>query len=171
MPIGQRIRKLVRGFLRPTWSRGYVLRLVVVTLVAFITFKFILGPAYIHGESMEPTYHNGTALLYLRLTYLFGEPQVGDVVVIRYAGDRVMLLKRVVGLAGDTVSIVNGRLYRNGEPQEEPYVAYRDESWMLPPRQIQPGNIYVIGDNRGMPMREHRFGETEASRIAGSPLW
>ncbi len=81
-----------------------------------------------------------------------------------------MLLKRVVALEGETVEFRKGALFVDGEEIDEPYVQRRG-GWYLPPRQVKRGNVYVVGDNRGVPMKEHTFGQTSADRIVGAPLF
>ena len=71
---------------------------------------------------MLPTYHDGQINFLNRLAYLRHEPQRGDVVGIRYSGDSILLLKRIVGLPGEEVSFDEGKLFINGKPLEEPYV-------------------------------------------------
>ena len=101
--------------------------------------------------------------------YLFGKPRRGDVVIIRYA-DKVYFLKRIVGLPGETVEFRNGDLYINGQRQTEPYVHYICD-WNLPPRTVEPGHYYVVGDNRSQPIEQHKFGQVLAGKIAGAPLF
>ncbi len=91
-------------------------------------------------------------------------------VAIRFAGNRVLLLKRIVALAGDTVAFNNGMLLVNGEKVQEPYIQYRAD-WNLEPRTVEPGKVYVVGDNRGVPMHRHHFGKVEEQRIVGGLLW
>ncbi len=120
---------------------------------------------------MEPTYRDGTLLFYLPWLPRLRPPSVGDVVMVRMAGRRVMLLKRIVAMAGDTVEFRGGWLYVNGQRREEPYVEYRYCNWELAEREVQPGHVYVVGDNRGMPMDRHYFGRAARKRIIGYPLW
>ncbi|MHC4874756.1 MAG: signal peptidase I [Planctomycetota bacterium] len=102
--------------------------------------------------------------------YLFAEPQRGDVVVIRFAGRHIMLLKRVVAVEGDTVGFYEGSLYVNGRPIIEPYVKFRGK-WNLATRKVEKGNIYVVGDNRDMPISKHKFGQTSKRRIIGGVVF
>ena len=81
-----------------------------------------------------------------------------------------MLLKRVVALEGEEVEFRKGRLFLNGKEIDEPYLKYRG-NWELPPRRVEKGNVYVIGDNRGVPMKNHTFGQTPINRILGMPLF
>mgnify|MGYP000814967015 CR=1 FL=1 len=64
----------------------------------------------------------------------------------------------------------SGTLYVNGEPVAEPYVKFNKGMWNLPPRKVSPGYVYVVGDNRGMPMEQHKFGQIRKSRIQGTLL-
>jgi signal peptidase I len=119
---------------------------------------------------MVPTYESGQFVLCWRLRYVFREPRLGDVVMVRLAGPKVMYLKRIVALAGDTVAFRAGRLVRNGDPVSEPYVQGPCD-WELAERTVEPGHVYVVGDNRSMPMDGHKFGQVSVKRLEGGPLW
>lgn len=119
---------------------------------------------------MEPTYRDGGVNFCWKLRYLFSDPKRFDVVAIRFAGSRRMLLKRVVALEGEEVEFRGGKLFIEGKAMDEPYVQYPCD-WNLPPRRVEMGCVYVIGDNRSMPMEEHLFGQTRLEKIIGSPLW
>ena len=82
----------------------------------------------------------------------------------------MLLLKRVVAFEGETVEFRNGDLYINGIRIEEPYVKYACD-WNLPPRKVKKDHIYVVGDNRSMPIEQHKFGQVAKDRIYGAPLW
>jgi len=145
-------------------------RIIIVALVAWIVFGFVLPPIHLDGKSMEPSYHDGSYHFYWRQSYLFSQPAYGDVVTIRFAGRKVVLLKRIIGLAGDTIAFKNGLLYRNDQPVQEPYVHFRS-NWNLQPRKVRPGRVYVVGDNRGVPMTQHHFGQVNSNRILGKIIW
>ncbi len=160
----------MRNFLLPSITKRFLLRLMLVAALAFIVFRFLLLPVWIEGSSMEPTCQDGGFTFCLRLRYLFRPPAVGDIVMVRFSGPRVMLLKRVVATAGDVVEFRNGYLYVNNQRQPEEYVVYRAD-WNLPPRRVKPGHVYVVGDNRGMDQTLHIFGQTPTERIVGVPIW
>ncbi len=147
-----------------------VVRIVLISLAAWLIFSYVLIPLRIQGRSMEPTYHDGGFSFCWRQRYLFSPPSPGDVVAIRFAGRHVMLLKRVVALAGDVVEFRNGILYVNDQQVDEPYVRFRSD-WNLPPRTVGAGRVYVVGDNRGVPMKQHYFGQAELDRVIGGVLW
>ena len=119
---------------------------------------------------MEPTYLNGGFNFCWRLQYIFSEPKRHDVVAVRFAGNRVMLLKRVVALEGESVAFRHGKLFVEGKEIDEPYVRYPCD-WNLPPRQVKKDFVYVVGDNRNVPIQNHVFGQTPIDRIKGVPLW
>ena len=160
----------LRRFLLPEFSRGYFLRVLLVAVGAYCFFKFVCIPAAVRGSSMQPTYSVRSFTFCWTPSYMFSEPDRFDVVTVRFAGTRVMLLKRVVALEGETVSFRGGRLLVNGTALEEPYVKYPCD-WDLSPRTVDPGHVYVVGDNRSMPISQHRFGQTPLDRIIGKPLW
>ena len=160
----------IRKYLIPSGSRASIIRLFVIILTAYIVFRFVLTPMKIRGQSMEPTYASNRINFCFRLRYLFSEPERFDVVFIRMAGKKVMYLKRVVGLPGETVAFKDGRLLIDGKPVEETYVS-SSKRWNLPPRKVKADYVYVVGDNRSVQMERHDFGQTPINRIEGGPLW
>ena len=165
MKSSERIRK----FFFPTINRRFFLRILLVGGISWLIFSFLLIPLRIEGQSMAPTYKDGSFALCWRLRYFFTQPKREDVVTVRFAGKKVMLLKRIVGLPGDTVSFRDGELYINNTPPVEPYIKYKAD-WQLAERKVKPGHVYVIGDNRGSPMRQHKFGQVKNSRIIGGVI-
>ncbi len=97
---------------------------------------------------MEPNLHSGQYILVDKLSYLIGNPQRGDVVVMRFPLDpRRDFVKRIIALPGEAVEVRNGTVFINGEALKEPYIkitaSYRYE------RKVVPENDYfVLGDNR-----------------------
>ncbi len=160
----------IRNFVAPAISKRFIIRLVIVGVVAWIFFGHICIPLRIRGKSMEPTYHDGGFNFCWRPSYYFSEPQRKDVVGVKLAGNRVMLLKRIVAFAGETVEFRNGELWVNGSRLHEPYVKYPSD-WSLAPRRVKPHYVYVVGDNRGTAMQAHQFGQAPLTRIVGKVLW
>jgi signal peptidase I len=160
----------LRQFFFPSITPRFLLRVAGVALAAYLAFTYVLIPIHIQGSSMEPTYHNGSINCCWTLSALFSKPQRHDVVTVRFAGHRVMLLKRVVALEGERIEFRYGKLLVDGNTIEEPYVKYPC-NWNLPPRQVEQDSVYVVGDNRSMPIEDHHFGQTSIKRIVGVPLW
>lgn len=163
-------KNIVKQFFFPTITRRYVVRLAGVAIAAFLFFSHVCIPFRIQGESMAPTYANGTVNFCFALRYLFSTPRPPDVVAVRLAGNHVMLLKRIVATEGQAVAFRGGALFVDGSRVDEPYVSGPSD-WNLPPRIVKPGHVYVVGDNRSVPMQRHQFGQTPVNRIEGVPLW
>ena len=130
--------------------KNTLIRIVVLTLTCFITFKYVLLPIRIEGISMQPTYHEGQVNCINRLAYVLHAPQRGDIISVRLAGHSVMYMKRIIGLPGESVSFRAGKTYINGTLLAEPYVKFPCD-WNEGPFDCTTNEFYVVGDNRSMP--------------------
>jgi signal peptidase I len=160
---------LLRRLLIGRNPRVTLLRALTLVVVSFITFKFILLPIRVTGGSMEPNFRDRRINFINRLAYVRGTPQRGDVVGVRFTGPSLMLLKRVVGLPGEQIGFLHGQVTVNGEVLTEPYLVLKSD-WNRAPVTLGPGEYFVVGDNRSMPMQWHYFGIAEQSRILGKAL-
>lgn len=145
------------------------MRLVVLVLGTLVIFPFVLLPIRVKGISMQPTYRDGSVNFVNRLAYFWHEPRRGDVVSIRFSAVDVMLMKRVVGLPGETIMFSRGQLYVNDQPLSEPYVKYF-YLWNSTPEKLGPDEYFVVGDNRMMRINDHEHGKAERRRIVGKVL-
>ena len=118
------------------------------------------------GISMLPTYESGSLNFVNRLAYLYDKPDRGDVVGIKLAGPHVLYVKRIIALPGERVFLTGGQVYVNGVPLSEPYVRDRNP-WDVPEVTLTGREYFVIGDNRGMRVKDHDFGRVDVSRIVG----
>jgi signal peptidase I len=145
-----------------------MIRIVVLVVTAVVVFKYVLLPVRVDGPSMLPTYKPGAVNFVNRLAYLSSEPQRGDVVAVRYSGHSIMLMKRVIGMPGETIEFVGGRLSVNGELFDEPYVKNPCD-WNVRPEhyRLRDDEYYVVGDNRSMPFENHQQGAARRERIIG----
>jgi signal peptidase I len=149
-----------------TAIRALVLALFCFVFFKYFIFKFIVLPVRIEGNSMYPTYHDWGINFVNRLSYRHTLPQRGDVVGIRMAGPSVMLMKRIVGLPGETVAFDNGHLIVNGAEIPEPYMKNHSYAPYMSPVTLGPNEYYVIGDNR--PNSDQ--GRIDRDRIMGKIL-
>jgi len=125
------------------------LETVVLAVVIFLLIRVAVQNYRIEGSSMEPNFHNGEYLLVNKLAYRLGEYQRGDVIVFKYPGDTTKdYIKRVIGLPGDVVEIREGVLYVNEQMVDEPYATMPMNFLNEPPRIVEAGTLYVMGDNR-----------------------
>ena len=130
-----------------------VLETVAVIALAFLVVKVAIERTIVPGDSMEPTLQADTSIIVNRLSYLTKGPERFDVVVFEQEGEEHSYyhVKRVIGLPGETVQILNGNVYINGERLQE---AVRDLATIhlsgLAAEEItlDEDEYFVLGDNR-----------------------
>ena len=130
------------------WTRTLSIALTVVLLLHFFVFNL----STVEGQSMEPTLYEGGWLFVNKFSYLIGDPDRGEVVILKDPTDRLekkeYLVKRVVGVPGDTIEIREGLLYRNGELIVESYTDTVIDDLDFGPYKVDEGMYFVMGDNR-----------------------
>lgn len=147
-----------------------IVETVVLSAVLFIGINAISARIRVDGFSMEPTLHNGEFVIVNKLAYKLGEPKHGDVIVFRYPRDPDQeYIKRIIGLPGDRIRIINGEVYVNDELIDEPYIAaaprYQSE-WRVP-----EGSLFVLGDNRNNSSDSHNWGPVPMEYVIGKALF
>jgi signal peptidase I len=153
---------------------GSLVEYVVILLVSFaLVFgfvrPFVMEAFWIPSESMVPTLLVGDRVLINKFIYRFTELERGDIVVFESVEDPDQdLIKRVVGLPGDTIAVRNGTLFVNGELQKEPYTNEKlpDVSY-FPKATVPKGHVFVMGDNRANSSDSRRFGSVPEENIEG----
>lgn len=141
---------------------------IVITLLIYFVVRFFLFENYrVVGHSMDPTLHDEQYLVVSKLSYRLGEPQRGDIIVFEdpHSPGR-KLIKRVLGLPGETIEIQRGTVYVNGVALDEPYI-YGQGTYSVPAFAIPAGQYYVLGDNRNNSSDSHSWGALEGDRIVG----
>ena len=136
-------------------KQGYEwLILVAASLaVALVVRGFLIQAFYIPSESMVPTLVKNDRVLVNKLSYKLHDVHRGDIVVFKAPEGAATaqvkdLIKRVVGLPGETIEGRNGSIFVDGKPLDEPYLPPDVRSRDFPPEKIPPHKIYVLGDNR-----------------------
>ena len=152
-----------------------LIRILVLVATVAVTTKFVLLPIRVEGISMEPTYRNHKIDCVNRLAYLLHEPHRGDVVAIRYSDPGLfsapsqMLMKRIIGLPGESVAFHDGHVYINGHLLDEPYLKTPCD-WEHSPILCGADQYYVVGDNRSMPFEYHVQVRAVRAQIIGKVL-
>jgi signal peptidase I len=174
--------------------RETVVLVVLAILLAVIFKSFLVQAFYIPSGSMEPTLNISDRVLVEKVSYRFGEVKDGDVIVfvhdlpgvepgssnpvVRFftsLGQAVGVappsdrdfIKRVVGVPGDRITCQQGALIRNGKPVNEPYLAPGTTTENCTPTTVQPGKLFVMGDNRNNSEDSRTFGQIDRSSIVG----
>ncbi len=163
--------------------RDWIIVLVVALVVALGIRTYVLQQFYISGPSMETTLYQPNRVLVNKLSYRLHDVNRGDVVVfdrVTSNGESIQhddLIKRVVGLPGEKISISKCIVYVNKVALKEPYLDGRDtEQDDLVERCRQPEmaevvvpakQVFVLGDNRPQSMDSRMFGSVDKNRIVG----
>ena len=168
-----------RATARRTWSRpgprgpGAARRrrwwrLAGAVAVATVLVRLlVLTPVGVDGSSMEPTVHDGDVALVWRLGAASGGLDRGDLVVYR-DGDGDLAVKRVVGLPGDRVAMLDGRLTVDEVVVDEPYVDQSRVDGVYLGRVVVPaGSVYVLGDDRSRSIDSRHHGPVADEAIVG----
>lgn len=177
---------------RKSVVREYAEAIIIAILIALFIRTFVVQAFKIPSGSMKPTLQIGDHLLVNKFTYgiklpfirktlvPIDDPQRGDIVVFIYPVDREKdFIKRVVGVAGDTIEIRNKTIYLNGSPYDDGHGVYVDS--MLFPSSIQPrdnfgpvtvppGQIFVMGDNRDQSYDSRFWGFVDLKDVLGKAL-
>ncbi|WP_035984668.1 signal peptidase I [Leptolyngbya sp. KIOST-1] len=158
----------VKGVLRET-----IETVGLSVLLAFGLRTFVAEARYIPSESMLPTLEINDRLIIDKLSYDFGQPQRGDIVVFRppaALGQTDAFIKRLVALPSDVVEVKDGQLFINGEPQYEPYIAAQPD-YEYGPVTVPPNSYLVLGDNRNRSFDSHAWGFLPEDHLIGRAVF
>ena len=160
---------------RPFWLDLQVwLRDVTLSVgLAAVVIVFLYQPVKVEGTSMLPWLEDQERIFVNKFVYRFDQVERGDVIVFRFPLDpSKSYIKRVVGLPGDRVEIVNGDVYVNGLLVQEPYILpeYRDRS-SHPTLEAPPGHVYVLGDHRNTSNDSRTWGTVPLEYVTGKAVF
>jgi signal peptidase I len=131
----------------------------------------LIKPFYVPTVSMEPTIMVGDRVLAERLSPRFSSPERGQIVVFRNPReDGEDLIKRVVAVAGDQVAVREGKLWVNGEAQDEPYLNEPVMDGSYPETTVPPDMFFAMGDNRNNSGDSRVFGPVPYENILGRAI-
>ena len=144
-----------------------LVRMIVVVIVTVVLFRVLLIPIRVTGNSMEPTYRDGRVNFLNCYAYRWHGPRRGDVVGFQREGSRLMLLKRVLGLPGEHVAVLDGRVAIDGRVLTEPYVTGVGLLRARESALLSDHEYFIIGDNRGV----SAYGKAQLHEIKGKILY
>ncbi|MFM2076673.1 MAG: signal peptidase [Actinomycetota bacterium] len=141
-------------------------------MVLFVAVRlFVAQPMLTHGSSMEPTLHDGDALLIEHVSYRLHDPAIGEIVVATAPDDGQSVVKRVVAVSGDTVGIEDGVLVRNGRAVSEPYADQTQmDGYFWGPVVVPAGQVFLLGDNRLESHDSRAYGPVAVDAVQGRLL-
>jgi signal peptidase I len=154
-----------------------IIETVVLTVVIFVLVQhFVAQPYQILQVSMEHTLEPGQYVLVDKLSPNFSDYKRGDIVVFEppsgYSEDGrdIPFIKRVIGVAGDTVEVHDGHVFVNGARLDEPYV-YEGQSTVpltnITTWRVSDGELFVLGDHREASTDSRYFGPIKKSSVIG----
>ncbi len=139
----------------------YVLIIIAVILIR----TFIITPVRVDGASMDQTLEDGQILLLYKLANV----DYGDIVVLDEEKEGEIIIKRIIGMPGDTVSIKDNTVYVNGEEVEEDY-AYGETS-DYEEITLDDDEYFILGDNRPISKDSRYFGPVKEDEIIGKVIF
>lgn len=140
---------------------------IVLSLLLFFAINAISARIRVESISMQPTLFAGDFIVVNKLAYRLGTPGRGDVIIFHYPPDpnREPYIKRVIGLPGETVRVLNGDVYINDDPLNEPYISASPGyhgTWTVP-----DDALFVLGDNRNSSSDSHSWGTVPLANVIG----
>ena len=185
-------RILVQSIVKEIWA--WVSSIAIAFVLTLLIGLFVFQPTKVLGHSMDPSLHNEQRIYVSKLSHTFGyEPKYGDIVIIdsrverprsfkddvlehpllelmRGVQDENMYVKRVIGKPGDVIELKEQKVYRNGQPLDEPYInepmqPAAERKWTVP-----EDSLFVMGDNRNHSKDSRDIGFVPLDHVLGIKL-
>ena len=164
------MNKKAKAFFKELW--GWILYILVIIGLTYFIVTFVGQRTMVDGSSMEPTLSDGDNLIVDKISYRFKEPERYDIIVFPYRhAENTYYIKRIIGLPGETIQIIDGYVYINGEELGEHYGMEVMLESGIAEEAIELGadEYFVLGDNRNhsSDSRDSKVGVLKRSEIIG----
>ena len=156
---------------------------IIIAIIIVAAITIVIKPTIVKESSMGPTLYENNYLIVNKLAYFKKDhPNHGDIVVFRSDIDKddgtgkKLLIKRVIGVEGDVITIKDGKVYRNGEILDEPYVhgqaTLDDEGVTIENEEVRENELFLMGDNRAVSLdsRSDLVGQVSEESIVGKAI-
>ncbi len=158
--------------------KAFLKDVLIAIAVAVLIIQFI-KPTIIKESSMQPTLFENDYILLSKQAYsIFGDPEYGDIVVFHsdieaMNGDKKDLIKRIIGLPGDVITVKDGVVFRNQVPLTEDYLMEDYTTGFVEEYRVPQGEMFVMGDNRRVSLdsRSEDIGAVSMDEILGKAIW
>jgi signal peptidase I len=148
------------------WLREATQVVIPALLLALAVHLFLAQATIVYGQSMEPNLSAYQRLIIDKISYHLHSPYRNDIVVVDLPGMDEMLVKRIVGLPGETIELRNGYVLIDGQPLKESF-PHELSLQNLPPIRLGPLEYFVLGDNRDNSNDSRSFGPIHRESIIG----
>ncbi len=157
---------------RRPWAWPLVLGLVVLFAVVLLVRSFLVSWYPVVSDSMAPTVDRGDIAIVDKFVWRMGGLDRNDVVTFTHPDNGQVLIKRVVGLPGDTITIEDAILRVNGTPVPEPYVDHRRiDGLYFGPVVVPKNQLFLLGDNRFASTDSRDYGPVPIDSLTGRYLF
>jgi len=156
---------------RPGWLTFLLetLQTIILAVVLYFLIDSVVARVRVENISMEPTLMPGEFILVNKLAFKLNDIHRGDIIVFHFPqNQKEDYIKRVIGLAGDTITVRADKVYVNDQEINEPYIAAEpayNGTWQVP-----AGAMFVLGDNRNQSSDSHSWGFVPDELIVGKAL-
>ena len=151
-----------------------LIRDILIAVVIVVAITMVIKPTIVKESSMQPTLYENNYLLLNKQAYRFGEEKRGDIIVFESSleddnGGTKLLIKRIIGLPVDTITIENGKVILNGVELQEDYTLEDETPGYLVDFEVPEGQFFVMGDNRRVSIdsRSEEVGCVDEEQIVG----
>ncbi|PWJ51023.1 signal peptidase I [Faecalicatena contorta] len=130
---------------------GWIVYILIIVGLTYLIITFVGQRTRVSGSSMETTLSDGDNLIVDKISYRFGEPKRYEIIVFPYQyEENTYYIKRIIGLPGETVQVMDGDVYINGQKLDENYgnEAMQDSGIAGEPITLGEDEYFVLGDNR-----------------------
>lgn len=148
---------------------------ILIAIVIVVVITAMIKPTIVKESSMEPTLYENNYLFVNKLAYITKDhPEYEDIIVFKSDldgedGNKKLLIKRVIGVEGDVITVADGMVYRNGYPLEEPYTLEGYTNGYVGEFTVPQDEVFVMGDNRSISLdsRDPSVGTVSEEAILG----
>lgn len=166
MEVKQRGNRWLKEF------KDWTLSLGIAVVVALLFQNYVYAQTEVHNVSMQNTLVEGQRLIEDKWSYRFHRPEHGDIVIIRRPEHEGRLVKRVIGLPGQTIDFRDGAVYVDGEKLEESYVKGETFAGKIAvPYTVPDEHVFVLGDNRENSLDSRAFGPVAIDSLEGKAVF
>ena len=153
-----------------------LIRDILVALVIVLILTSIIKPTIVKESSMEPTLFENHYLIVNKLAYKMGEAERGDIIVFESEleteeGDKKLLIKRIIGLPGETITITDGNVYIDGQLLKEDYLKDGITPGEVINCHIDEGELFAMGDNRVVSIDSRELGCISEDTVMGKAVF